>query len=184
MANWIAPGHVLVGRYPYMQPKEAESREHMRQLLTKARVSTFLSLQDEVPHQEAHHEWPAGGVSRGGRRFLPYARLARQFALGKDLNFLHKPLEDLEVMDLSTHKALVEDLGARVLGGEVVYLHCAGGRGRSATVGACLLAQLYDVSAEEALKRVQLGYNSRDYDLSVSPETRRQRELVHEFCRV
>ena len=36
-----------------------------------------------------------------------------------------------------------------------------GGRGRAGTVGACLLAQLYGMSAEEALTRVQRAFDTR-----------------------
>lgn len=45
--------------------------------------------------------------------------------------------------------------------GEKVYLHCWGGRGRTGTVGACLLAVGWDVSAEEALERVQRAFDTR-----------------------
>lgn len=52
----------------------------------------------------------------------------------------------------------VEDLAQRLLGGERVYLHCWGGRGRSGLVSTCLLAYLFGVSATEALQRVQRSY--------------------------
>jgi hypothetical protein len=38
---------------------------------------------------------------------------------------------------------MVDDLGARLVRGESIYLHCWGGRGRAGTVGACLIAKLY-----------------------------------------
>ena len=38
--------------------------------------------------------------------------------------------------------ALLDDLEARMRRGEVVYLHCWGGRGRAGTVGATLLHRL------------------------------------------
>lgn len=56
---------------------------------------------------------------------------------------------------------LVEQLTARLEGGRIIYAHCWGGRGRAGTLGACLLARLYGVSAEEALQRVQRAFDTR-----------------------
>ncbi len=46
-------------------------------------------------------------------------------------------------MVLCRLQQLVDDLQARVLAGEQLYIHCWGGRGRAGTVGSCLLAQMY-----------------------------------------
>ncbi len=47
-ANWLVPGRILVGRYPYVEPSRCRSREqgtqHMRQILG-AGMTTFVSLQ-------------------------------------------------------------------------------------------------------------------------------------------
>ena len=58
-------------------------------------------------------------------------------------------------------RELTGDIARRVEAGEVLYVHCWGGRGRAGTVGACLLASLYGVDAEQALARVQRAYNTR-----------------------
>lgn len=58
-------------------------------------------------------------------------------------------------------RELIGDIERRVQAGEVLYVHCWGGRGRAGTVGACLLAQLYGLDAEQALARVQRAYNTR-----------------------
>lgn len=56
---------------------------------------------------------------------------------------------------------LTADLQRRLEEGEVMYVHCWGGRGRAGTVGACLLVRAYDISAEEALVRVQRAFDTR-----------------------
>ncbi len=56
---------------------------------------------------------------------------------------------------------LLASLEARLRAGQVIYLHCWGGRGRAGTVGACLLARMYGLGAEEALDRVQRAYSTR-----------------------
>ena len=40
-------------------------------------------------------------------------------------------------------------------------MHCFGGAGRSGTLGACLLGDLYRIDAEEALMRIQKAFNTR-----------------------
>lgn len=56
---------------------------------------------------------------------------------------------------------LAADLQRRLEEGEVMYVHCWGGRGRAGTVGACLLIRAYKISAEEALVRVQRAFDTR-----------------------
>ncbi|KIY95054.1 MAP kinase phosphatase 6 [Monoraphidium neglectum] len=76
---------------------------------------------------------------------------------------------------------LVSDLQRRLAAGDKVYLHCWGGRGRAGTVGACLLAQMYGLSADEALERVQRAFDTRRDNERLSPETDEQRQLVRAF---
>lgn len=156
----------------------------MRRIVTDAGISTFICFQKEVPSQLETTRWPRQGLELHGRKVLPYAKVAQQFARGRKLDFLHEPLEDLETPGRESLTRLVSELESRVRdNNEGLYLHCWGGRGRSATVAACLLGKLYDLNGEEALKRIQLGYDSRKYDNSSSPETQRQRQLVLDFLR-
>jgi len=53
--------------------------------------------------------------------------------------------------------------------------------GRAGTVGACLLARMYGLSAEEALQRVQRSFDTRRDDGRPSPETPEQLQLVRDF---
>jgi hypothetical protein len=69
------------------------------------------------------------------------------------------PPEHVLVCDRVTE--LVEDLQQRLEKGEVMYVHCWGGRGRAGTVGACLLIKAYGLDAEEALVRVQRAFDTR-----------------------
>lgn len=181
MANWLAPGHVLVGRYPLTDPDESEGRQHLRRLVAEAKVSTFVCVQSEVPPQDDLVSW-SRGVKVKGRKCLPYGRMAQQFAGGRKLNFIHEPLDDFEAPDGAHLDVVIADLDKRVQSGETLLVHCMGGRGRSACVAGCLLASLYGISADEALKRVQQGYDSRGYDDSVSPETEKQRQVLRDFC--
>lgn len=181
LANWVAPGHLMVGRYPLTDPDKVEGQAHLRQLVSTAGVSTFVCLQSEVPDQLLGR-WPAGGIELHGRRCLPYARMAQQFATGRKLNFLYEPIDDLTAPGLDRLEKLVEKLQERISRGETLFLHCWGGRGRSGMLAGCLLGSLYGLDPEEVLRYIQLGYDSRGYDNCVSPETSEQRELVRLFC--
>ncbi len=78
-------------------------------------------------------------------------------------------------------KLLLDDLAVRLQRSERLYLHCWGGRGRAGTVGACLLAKLYGVGAEEALQRIDRAFSTRKDGANRSPETPEQQQFVREF---
>ena len=72
--------------------------------------------------------------------------------------------------------------------GEVVYMHCWGGRGRAGLVGACLLSLMWPrAEADEILGLVQAAYDTRagaalmPAPLQQSPQTEGQRRFVREF---
>lgn len=58
---------------------------------------------------------------------------------------------------------LVKQLKGFILDGQVVYMHCWGGRGRAGTIASCFLASCYHLSAEETADRIQLAFDTR-YD--------------------
>lgn len=180
MANWIAPGQLMVGRYPMIQKNKDACQRHLQRLVREAEISTFVCVQSEVPGQEDLRSWPAGGIDVKGRRCLPYAKMARQLAVRK-LHFVHQPMRDLEVPGNEHLLAFTEDLEAQIQQGERILVHCMGGRGRSNLVAGCLLARLYDLSPNEVESRLQDGYDSRNYDNCLVPETQRQRETLRKF---
>ncbi|GBF90376.1 MAP kinase phosphatase [Raphidocelis subcapitata] len=92
------------------------------------------------------------------------------------------PLPPLDVNAPHLLVDMVEDVAARLSRGDRVYLHCWGGRGRAGTVGACLLARLYGLSADEALERVQRAFDTRRDEGRRSPETEEQRRLVRAYA--
>lgn len=76
---------------------------------------------------------------------------------------------------------LVSDLTGRLQQGHKLYIHCWGGRGRAGTVGAALLAALYNLDADEALGRVQRAFDTRQDGQRRSPETPEQHAFVRQF---
>lgn len=70
-------------------------------------------------------------------------------------------------------------LAIRVARGEVLYLHCWGGHGRTGTVVSIMLHLMYGLSADEAMRRCQHVHDVRRIPISVgSPQTEAQRQQV------
>lgn len=75
-ANWLIPGALMVGRYPFVEPSRCNNREEgeaMLEYLITAGITTFYSLQGELPSQE---EMPMKGVNG----FQPYKATATLIA--------------------------------------------------------------------------------------------------------
>lgn len=75
-ANWLIPGSLMAGRYPFVEPSRCRDRktgEEMLEELITAGVTTFICLQGEIPPQE---EMPLKGVDG----FLPYKPAATLIA--------------------------------------------------------------------------------------------------------
>lgn len=79
LCNWLIPGRLLLGRYPYCEPSRCKSRDEgevqLKELVQDAGVTAFICLQDELPPQD---DMTIGG--KGG--FLPYKATAQLMAAG------------------------------------------------------------------------------------------------------
>ena len=178
-ANWLVKGRLMVGRYPYVERgrcrEEAQGREQVAAILG-AGITTFVSLQDELPPQP---EMPEGLHELG---FRPYYRVARELAAAGGASappeFVKYSIVDLTAPTFEYLDEIVEDLAGRVERGENVYVHCWAGRGRAAVVSGCVLAKLYGLPAHDALEYVGKAYATRGDERRQSPETLDQRRLM------
>ncbi|KAK9857253.1 hypothetical protein WJX84_009979 [Apatococcus fuscideae] len=219
-ANWLIPQHLMLGRYPFIEPSRLSSRERgeqqLRQIL-QAGIDTFVCLQAKLPPQEDLRNAGVGGFlpykatatllssSMGGppslqeseglrNKYLDVYLPARRQRKGEEevldplpqqaqrpqLVFLHCPVVDLSVPTHQQMQDVVEDLAQQLQRGKRIYAHCWGGRGRAGTLGACLLARIYGMPADEALHRVQRAFNTRT-EIASSPETQEQHRFVQNF---
>ena len=199
-SNWLLKERLMLGQYPHCQPAEpgpsaADAQAHLRRVLS-AGVDCFVSLQDELPPQDA--AWPPEGVrltdpaarDSWPAPFVNYAADANQIAseLGVDpVTYLHVPIVDLSVpRSVDPLFVLLDQILAHYEGGGgSVYIHCWGGRGRAGLVGGCLLALFREeLDADAVLSTVQAAYDSRvgaagmPSQLKRSPQTEAQRRFV------
>ena len=111
----------------------------------------------QLAKAEDRARWPA--------RFVRYAADADAIAAetGGATRYLHCAIEDLSVPRMAELLSLLDQLLSHYeQGGQAVYVHCWGGRGRAGLVGACLLALLHPgLDAAAVLDAVQRAYDSR-----------------------
>lgn len=136
-SNWVVPGVLMAG------DRSGLDSEAGLGALLKAGVTTIVCLQSR---QET-------------RASVNYKRRAR--ALREDVSFVEQPITDQEVTADEMVEDLVDQLLRRMAGGEILYVHCRGGHGRTGTICAILLGRLYGLGAPEAMARTQLYHDVR-----------------------
>lgn len=136
-SNWVIPGVLLAG-----DRSSVDSEEGVKAIL-KAGIRTFVCLQTRQETKAA----------------VDYKKRAK--ALCDGVLFHEQPIPDQEVIEDELVDMLISELIKRLEDGEILYVHCRGGHGRTGTVCALLLARLYGLTAVEAMQRVQLYHDTR-----------------------
>lgn len=97
----------------------------------------------------------------------------------ENLKFTHFPIRDCSVTDDDRVLDLAKDLVRDISEGEVLYLHCWGGHGRTGTLVCIMLYLMYGLGAPEAMRRCQKVHDLRHCPVEVgSPQTQSQRDQV------
>ena len=151
-AYWVEPGRLLAGAYPGAGTDE----EVVPRLgaLAEAGITSFVDLTEE------------------DEGLPPYrGRLAHS------VRYARMPIRDFGCPSAEEMRATLDLVDAELERGEVVYLHCRGGLGRTGTVVGCWLAR-HGRSGEEALARIAELRAQTPNARASSPETEAQRELV------
>lgn len=182
-ANWVVPGLVMAGQSPARQ-KDVEA--YVSNLFQKAKVTTYVCLQSEVVPQ-SEDTVDMGGIQVGNevQKLPSYAPMAK--AANPDTKFVYYGMRDDEAAPSEESLTkLIDNLAGRVMKGEVVYIHCKGGSGRTGIVAASLMGYLYpSMEADEVLTRIQRSFEWRVKGVrkwvnprSKSPATEEQKEQV------
>jgi len=153
-ANWVVPGKVMAGE----SPARVSVKDSMESVRIEGGVTTFVCLQAEVePQTNDYSCTDYGGVKDGDEAdILPsYADAARSVEDVPEPKFVYYGIRDEEeATSLQELNVLVEDLLGRIKSGEVLYIHCKGGTGRTGLVAASVLGRLYPkLSDDEILER-------------------------------
>lgn len=158
---WVEPGRLLAGEYPGAAQADA-ARRKLQQLLA-AGVTFFLDLTS-----------PDDGLA-------PYAELLAVEAQAATRAILYRRLAipDYSVPSIAQMVQTLDVIDAALTAGQVAYVHCWGGIGRTGTVVGCYLVR-HGYSGEAAL--AQLAHLWQDVAKRDrhphSPETPAQLQMV------
>lgn len=155
---WVLPGELLAGEYPGAV-SEANAIWRLSQFAA-AGVTSFVDVTEE------------------DEGLQPYANL-----LPHSARWARFPIADGGCPTVETMRSLLDHVDAEVARGEVVYVHCWGGHGRTGTVMGSWLVR-HGSTGEAALEQIaELRREVPDADWMASPETSGQRRFVLEWAR-
>jgi hypothetical protein len=175
-SNWVIPGKLLVGAYPASQD-DSETFELLTSIL-RLGVNQFICLQLEYKADVTEAMW------RRGQALRPYFEDVKLLVKNKHkfkilseegnvcesehLNFVHFPIKDCSVTDDAGVFQLALDLVESISKGQVQYLHCWGGHGRTGTLVCIMLHLMYGVSRAAPLSSAGLLSPFPQFPLSSS----------------
>lgn len=161
---WVLKDQLLAGPYPGDRTPE-KSEERLLGFLD-AGVTCFVDLTEEGE----------------GPPLRPYAAQLRALAGRRRAAATHvrMPIRDVDVPADWQMRAILSTIRLAIDAGEVVYVHCRGGIGRTGTVIGCLLME--NGAGGNALGSLQeLREHTEGGRSRVSPETEAQRSLVRRW---
>lgn len=158
---WVIPGRLLAGPYPGA-PHKADAAEKLDAFLQTG-VTCFVDLTEEGEGPPLH----------------PYAALLRTVAHKRRqaVTYVRLPIRDVDVPSSWHMRAILSTIKLALDEGEVVYVHCWGGVGRTGTVVGCFLIE-DGMPASTVLARLGELRTHTERAHRVSPETSAQRTFV------
>jgi hypothetical protein len=148
---WVVPDRLLAGPYPGSRVPERAAERITGFLETGVTCFLDLTEADELP---------------------PY----RPLLLG-NARYRRMSISDFDVPSRHTMQRILDFIDLRVLAGDVVYVHCRAGLGRTGTVVGCYLVR-HGLSGPAALRELRRLRRKTTFPADPSPETRAQRRLV------
>jgi protein-tyrosine phosphatase len=151
----IVPGKGLPGRAHDRRPRHLG---YDLDRIADRKIGVLATLLQ--PHELAHYKVPTlfSEAEKRGMQLEPFPILD-----------VHTPT------DMAATRAYVRKLIERLKHGENIALHCAGGKGRTGLIAACLLVEL-GMAAEEAIKTVRIARHG-------TIETKDQENFVRAYAK-
>ena len=157
---WVFPDRFLAGEYPGAR-NEPEMLAKLSALLD-AGVTRFIDLTEE-----------------GEYSLRPYADVVQSLAAQRAVHVQHRrfSIPDMGTPAPAHLRQILDTIDAELGAGEVVYVHCFGGIGRTGTVVGCHLVR-GGIPGDEALAKIAALRSDTPDGWRRSPETDAQRNLV------
>ena len=165
---WVEPGRVLAGCYP--GDKNQGTADAKLSGLLEVGVSRVINLME------------VNEVGHGGESFVHYEPRLDQLAheRSQHVEFRRFPIVDLSVPTVSGMIEILDFLDEALNRGEITYVHCWGGRGRTGTVVACHLRRRHGLSGAAALSLLQ-DLTKHNQQFAPTPEMPCQRNFVMDW---
>jgi hypothetical protein len=168
-AYWVAAGRLLVGCYPGdLDPGEA--RRKLLGLINSG-VEKVINLME--PNE----------VGIGGKPFVDYRPplevLARES--GQVVGWERLAIRDYDVPDAAQMQRILDAIDQANASGQIVYVHCWGGKGRTGTVVGCYLARHGSAEGDAVLQQLNQLTKAAPYDFGYVPQTPAQCEFVRKW---
>lgn len=132
---WVIPGKFLAGPYPGQSIYDPDPARKLRHLLNLG-ATRFFDLTapgERMPYQSILEEEAA--------------------ALGVTVQYQNFPIPDFSTPSNAFMTAILDAIDAALAAGQVVYVHCMGGIGRTGITVGCHLAR-HGLSGKQALERL------------------------------
>jgi hypothetical protein len=159
---WAIPEQLVAGCYPG-DLNAALMDEKLRGLVA-AKVSLMVSLMEE---NETDHR---------GRPFIDYGTQLSELARtrGREIGCVRFPIRDMSIPTTVQMRTILDSIKDEIARGGTVYVHCWGGKGRTATVVGCLLLEMGLENTETVLPRIkELTVHAREF-FWPTPQTEEQ----------
>ena len=157
---WVQPGQLLAGAYPTLVgAAELAMHQRLRQFLSVG-MTAFVDL-TEAHERISYFPFLLAGVSEGT---CPpaYQRLS---------------IHNWEVPTPAMMLRILDAIDTAVDEGQSVYVHCAGGIGRTGTVVGCYLVR-HGMPGEAALEEIMRLRQAMPNGGALSPRREPQRQMV------
>ena len=158
-SNWIVPGCVLVGGWPFRLPKGRGSQgESPEEGLAKlhsildAGINTFVSLTEEAEIRGKAYCFNSFQKAAEGRYRELHGPQRQARRVGLELRFLSCPMVDGGTCEDEKLLQLLLCILAELRASRAVYIHCYGGHGRTGIVACSMLCLLWQFAPTEAVE--------------------------------
>ena len=164
---WAVPGKLLAGCYPG-DPDPAKAREKLRALVNCHNIGFIVNLMF------------ADEVNSAGQRFADYRPALEEIACnaGRVVCLAQMPICDNGVPAPAHMRKILDLIDVGIAAGDVVFVHCWGGKGRTGTVIGCYLARHGLACGEAALQLLNNLARTSTYNFGVVPQTQEQCNFV------
>ncbi len=152
---WVKPGQLMAGEHPGFGRLDDPAPARLRRLM-EAGITTFLDLTET-------HDW------QDYTRLLPPD--------GNTIRHIRMPVMDMTIPTESDMAQMLDTIDEALKSGQVVYVHCLAGRGRTGTVIGCYLVR-HGLTGQEALDEITRLRKGMPDAFNRSPETHEQRQMV------